>query len=362
MFLGSNYVNIYDSLAFIRRNKKRILLNFVSENTFYIIMNGRYLYSDNSFSYVYWSNVDLNKNEDKSRCVWTLNKIDDEKFTIQLNFNKKYLAALTYTQVKLYDDTKGGYIWKNHDNCLELIDSDFDKRIISNKKTIVFLCASDKSLHRVNRWHSNKRLFDLFIWYYGDDTEIENSYKKICTYFHKQSGTKFQNLRNFYYQYINIINNYEYIFIPDDDLLLDLSYLENFILFCYNNKFDMAQPCLYNLNISCKGFAFRPNCDFISFDFIEIQMPFFKMDLFHKFMKFCFATAWNLSGWGYDVVWSSQLFKNVDKIVLFTTPTLHTRPVGIFSTFYKKFNINPDKEYYDTIKYFIDNKSKFYLT
>ena len=64
----------------------------------------------------------------------------------------------------------------------------------------------------------NKQNYDIFVIYYGNDLKKFNRYKKFKL-LKKRKGSKFQNFRYFYHKYPHNIDNYEYFFILDDDII-----------------------------------------------------------------------------------------------------------------------------------------------
>lgn len=80
-------------------------------------------------------------------------------------------------------------------------------------KNLIIGVVGDESLHR--HWKSDE--YDLFLVYYGDEI---NKYKRDSNYYATYKGTKFNIVGDLYDDHKEIIDQYKYIFIPDDDLYI----------------------------------------------------------------------------------------------------------------------------------------------
>lgn len=337
--------------GYLADTPSKIILRECNDECFNIIdFSTKLFLTVNEGKIVHWTFTNNNIENQK----WIINK-ENSYFTIQCKlYPELYLGSASYVKLELYNRHEENIKWELElsSGYFKLKDNDFEQRVLANSRALIFLCVGDSSLHVANDWHNKNRLFDLFLFYYGNDEIVEQKYRSHVpsSHFHKQKGTKFQNIRVFYKEYGKLLKNYEYIFMPDDDLILSRYDVENFILFCHKKNYYMAQPSLFKGNaLHTKLIIINDGSDTRKTDFIEIQMPLMKIELFKKFMGFCLYTYWNQCGWGYDNIWSESSFCDQPKYVVNSISAIHTRPMAINMGFYKEFNIDPDKTCVQTI-------------
>lgn len=192
------------------------------------------------------------------------------------------------------------------------------------RKNLVLVRAGDKSLHP--QWLSNDRNWDLIVSYYGDFPE---RYKDQYDFFHSFKGSKWEGIDNLIESNANFINQYEYIWFPDDDLFCNAETINSFFQICNELNFTIAQPALtpysfYSWPITIqveKSFARQTN-------FIEVMAPCFKVSHLRHFSRYF---GENTSGWGYEFLWADIALKEdiFNFGIVDETPIFHTREVGL---------------------------------
>ncbi len=211
------------------------------------------------------------------------------------------------------------------------------------KKNLIIICAGDNSLHHENCWYTRTyRNFDLCVVYYGNDPTVENRYQCESTYFVKRQGPKWQLIRHA----LKLPNTslpwreYEYIWLPDDDLSISVESINDFFSIAKEYKLNLCQPSLVDLNVEHKLLIQRPNNILRFTNFVEIMAPCLHITA----LKHVWGTLDEdriKSGWCLDLVWPHLLnYKRV--AVVDKTPMIHTRPVTAFNPngfFYQKYNI-----------------------
>lgn len=211
------------------------------------------------------------------------------------------------------------------------------------KPYLIVLCAGDESLHEKNMWHEGKRSFDLAIVYYGSDAVTKQKYESYSDYFFEVSGPKWQNIVTVL-QNNAFWKNYEYMWLPDDDLEVSLHDVQVMFNIVAKEQCELSQPSLHPQNVSYKFLVHDPNVIMKSVPvrFVELQMPCFKVSTFDNIVfPFLVDNMWSISGWGFDYYWSTRIQR---KYLLNSIIVRHTKPVSISSGFYKKFNANPVDE------------------
>lgn len=159
-------------------------------------------------------------------------------------------------------------------------------------------------------WAKPEREYDICICYYGNTQNKYQEYKnsnKIDYYF-EIKGSKFQN---FYYLWNNhdFIKNYEYYFIVDDDICLNVYEINE--LFSIMKKFDlwMMQPCFSRIGKISHGVTRRLFISnlFMSYtNFVEINTSFMSKYAVEKCAEIYDS---RLVGWGIDYLFIWHLGK-----------------------------------------------------
>jgi len=191
-------------------------------------------------------------------------------------------------------------------------------------KNLVVVRAGNNSLHR--KWIDYENLnFDLIITYYGDN--IPNDWVLDKYPIIKIKGSKWEGLYS-YFKNNNEWKNYDYIFVPDDDLLFTGRQLNKFFEIVNKLKCDLSQPALDELSY----FSFpitivnRANIYRVT-NFVEVMCPCFSLNFLNKTVELFKESK---SGWGMDFYWTNLLQQDRlnPPIIVDEISIRHTRPVG----------------------------------
>ena len=182
-------------------------------------------------------------------------------------------------------------------------------------KNLVYTSAGDNSnisfwLKRFDGKKAHKN-FDLWITYYGDQ---ENKLKNIADFYNVRKGAKFQNLLYVYQQWKEVLDNYEAIFILDDDIIIDCNAINR--LFEIREQFDLwlLQPAFDSKGkISHPITKINPSCFLRYTNFVEVACPLFRKDKLDNFMKIFNPV---LTGWGIDLWYHHVLGEHPQKIAI----------------------------------------------
>lgn len=183
-------------------------------------------------------------------------------------------------------------------------------------KNLIFVAAGDSSLH--SQWLSCPE-FDVYINYYG---EIAGRYEKDALFYSTFKGTKYKILSQVLAAHPDLLDHYESIWIPDDDIFLDVDGVLR--LFKTFKEFDLtlAQPGMIGF-ISIPITAAIPFSRLRYTNWVEIMCPLFSSSglktLMHTFLE-------NNSHWGIEFLWNHVLGNPKDKIgVIDEVVAVHTR-------------------------------------
>lgn len=235
------------------------------------------------------------------------------------------------------------------------IDLNQSYNIYKKHKNIIVICAGDTSLHYKKKWFAKSRKYVLCVIYYGDDNIIENDYKNSSDIFIKNKGPKWSLIRQFLIKWKKW-KTFNYIAFPDDDLDITVTKLNNLFKIGSKYKLNLYQPALIdNGPLYVKHNILKENktCKLRYTDFVEIMIPIFSQYALKKSYKI--LTDRNIkSAWGVDYIIPTKILHKKNIAIIDSIPIKHTKPLGalnaqIKSSFYKTYNIDPEKE----LKYFL---------
>lgn len=191
------------------------------------------------------------------------------------------------------------------------------------KKYLVVLRCGDSSLHP--QWFSGGQApnFDLMLSYYGENEDYADMFAKAI---HRFKGSKWEGLNDFMLQNAQLILQYRYIWLPDDDILTDVQTLNDFFEYVERENFALAQPSLdersyfsHSTTLQNSAFEYRET------NFVELMVPCFSSSALHA-IKDSFGTA--KSGWGLDFLWPKRVASLGKVGIIDRFSVFHTRPVG----------------------------------
>lgn len=204
-------------------------------------------------------------------------------------------------------------------------------------KNLVILAAGKESLHRQCKWVSNEN-FDLMINYYGSGND---EFLHDAIYYERFKGTKFNIVSQLYNKFKDVIDSYNYIFIPDDDLYITAEDLNRFFVIVEKYNLQISQPSLIGwaslpITLHHPGNVLRYT------NWVEIMCPCFSSSAFKK----CSETfSENDTNWGIEWLWTKALDFPKDQIAIVDSSIIaHTRPC-FFGDTYRINGNNFEKAY-----------------
>lgn len=220
-----------------------------------------------------------------------------------------------------------------------------------SRKNLIVVRAGDCSLHP--HWLLGKtRTFDLAVSYYGNN---QSRYENQYDFYHEFKGSKWEGLVDFFSKNKDLISQYEYIWMPDDDLLTNSEVIDQFFATCKSAKLDLAQPAL----LACSFYSWKitlqqQNSLYRLTDFVEIMAPCFQLSCLKGLLS---TFELNSSGWGLEWLWANKLKEMGCRMgIVDISAVHHTRPVGSanhggakalpaieMDELLNKFNITPTK-------------------
>jgi hypothetical protein len=197
-------------------------------------------------------------------------------------------------------------------------------RSVRRSRNLVIVRAGDDSLHE--QWGASaRRDFDLFVSYFG---EHPGRYAEGCDFYEQRRGPKWPCIGALLREQPALLDAYDCIWFPDDDLAADTATVDRMFAFFHAHGVSLAQPALTR-DSYCTWRTLRQQsgCQLRFARFVEVMAPLFSRDA----LRVCAPTfAESQSGWGLDWLWP-QLCEGagLDRIaVIDATPVRHTRPCG----------------------------------
>lgn len=197
-------------------------------------------------------------------------------------------------------------------------------RGVRRSRNLVIVRAGDESLHE--SWTSaERRDFDLFVSYFGDRP---GRYAHGCDFYEQRKGPKWPCLGALLREQPALLDEYDCVWFPDDDLAADTATIDRMFAFFRACGISLAQPALTR-DSYCTWRTLRQqsSCLLRYTRFVEIMAPLFSREA----LQLCAPTfTESESGWGLDWLWP-QLCETAGlgrMAVIDATPVRHTRPCG----------------------------------
>lgn len=193
-----------------------------------------------------------------------------------------------------------------------------------SRRNLVIVRAGNKSLHPGWLQGSEPRSWDLVVSYFGDDQEIYRGDDIVRI---DGKGPKWTPLQTLLVQNPRYIDDYDYIWLPDDDLEMTKTDMNRFFAICQEYGLELAQPSLTaNSPVTHPLVINNSWCRIRYTNFVEVMAPCFSAASLRRALPTFDGTQ---SGWGIDWLWP-RIVPNprsgiaiVDDVVI-----RHTRPLG----------------------------------
>ena len=168
-------------------------------------------------------------------------------------------------------------------------------------RNMIFTSAGDNT-DFVKWWCSkDKQNYDIYVYYYGKNSDNFALYEKNVTHIERSSGSKFQNFYKFWNKYPEVINEYDRFFILDDDIEIRYEDINKMFNISREYNLDICAPCFTpQSKISHEVTKHRPNILLSYTNLVEVNTPLFSRNALNKLMKVYDPV---LIGWGIDILY-----------------------------------------------------------
>lgn len=189
------------------------------------------------------------------------------------------------------------------------------------KPYLALFRAGPKSLHPHTVENIGAQEFDYALSYFGDDVPPADG----AVFVHHQKGPKWPGLSRTLAAHWDTIQQYEYVWFPDDDLLCPPDQVSRMFSICKQFKLDLAQPALTHDSYFTHVATLQHKQFSVRFaNFVEIMAPVFSVGFLARVSN---TFSENLSGYGLDALWPR--LSKLGKVAMIDDVAIkHTRPVG----------------------------------
>lgn len=181
-------------------------------------------------------------------------------------------------------------------------------KLSSRRKYLVFSSIGDNS--EINSWlsHPKKRIFDVVLYYYGDNEPPSIDVEQIEI----QKGLKFQNFVHFLGK--NDISIYDAIWVVDDDMIMETKSINKMFKIFSRFALLLAQPSFSEIgHVTWPITRNDPKCVLRYTNFVECNACIFSTKVVPLFLE-TFEDAG--TGYGVDFIWPNLLGYSTDKIAV----------------------------------------------
>lgn len=219
------------------------------------------------------------------------------------------------------------------------------RKVSGHSSVLVVARVGDSSVHRSWCAPRGERSFDVALEYFGDEP---NKYQGEADFYsHRPSARypetlKYSGISAWLDEQPGLAEGYDYVFLPDDDLVCDAPTLERFFDVASAFRLSLAQPALSSHSYFSHAVTLQVPGALLRFtNFVEVMAPLFSRDAF----ELCRPTfTLSRSSWGLDVLWPSLLGNPSRGIAIVdATPIYHSRPTGT-GALYRSLTEDPRAE------------------
>ncbi|WP_419758491.1 DUF707 domain-containing protein [Acidisoma sp.] len=192
------------------------------------------------------------------------------------------------------------------------------------RRNLVIVRAGDNSLHPGWMQGPEVRNWDLVVSYFGNDPD---RYREDGIVRIDGKGPKWPPLQALLASHPQYVDDYDYVWLPDDDLAMTTKDMNRFFDLCHEYQLELAQPSLTPNSPVTHPMVINNTRSRIRFtNFVEVMAPCFSTACLRKALPTFDRTQ---SGWGIDWLWPKLVNKPRTGIAIVDEVAIHhTRPLG----------------------------------
>jgi hypothetical protein len=192
-----------------------------------------------------------------------------------------------------------------------------------SRSNLVFAVGAEAPSHLTWAARAPSRTWDITLSYYGKPGSAPAAnYDHVAP---QGVGLKWTNIFNYFIQNTRLLDAYDYIWFPDDDIVGDPADIDR--LFAYMREFDLdiGQPALTLDSYASHVITFQqPGYLMRRTNFVEVMMPCFKASYLKRVLP---LFEGSYTGYGLDLGWAEQNMTQRAGIIDAIAMT-HSREIG----------------------------------
>lgn len=207
---------------------------------------------------------------------------------------------------------------------------------------VLVICRVDNACGAPKWAKSHEKSYDCVLSQYGVDADPS---------YHFFAGGKWAGICDLLAKKPELLDRYEFFWLPDDDIQTTPEDISNFLDLCKCKNFELAQPSLTPNSIYAYPITLgNPNFQFRQTNFVELMMPFIERNLLQRLLP---VLAKKHAALGVDWVWHTYASKPDSQVAIVDAVRMgHYRPrnkhlAGIMKN---KYNIDILEERRKTFK------------
>ncbi len=186
-------------------------------------------------------------------------------------------------------------------------------------RTLVFSSVGDRG-HAIRSWLDDTKCnYRTAVVYYGSDPDSRwaKHLQKTADHFDIHAGGKFQNLLWWIDQNPRLLDDFDYVFVVDDDLAITPDTVGRIVRTAREYSLPVASPSHSPLgriswpHMASRGSGRRvnePAAGVALTNFVEMTCPLFEVEALRTFLDYLRPFASQLIGWGTDWIISSACY------------------------------------------------------
>jgi hypothetical protein len=188
------------------------------------------------------------------------------------------------------------------------------------RRNLVICPIGDSSVHQTWITGDGERTFDLLLIYYGRGDDWAQS---DAAHYIRRTGFKFEHMHFASEQLRDVMCNYDCFWLPDDDVALDPTGINEMFALFHEHRLQLAQPAIARGEVTYRSLQQRPGLLLRYTPFVEVMCPLFTREALYR-VRHTFLES--RSGFGLDLVWP-KYFAPREMAILDRIGVHHTRPL-----------------------------------
>lgn len=219
-------------------------------------------------------------------------------------------------------------------------------------RNMVFTSAGDHTnFHELWTHPYAKPDYDIYVIYYGDNLHQYEKYKQNVQWIEQRKGSKFQNFFWFYRNHLEILDQYDYFFILDDDLVFYTLDINQMFSIAREYELSICQPSFLPESVVSHKITLQNDATFLRYtNFVEVNSPLFNKEALINTMR---VMDDSLIGFGIDylMIWANGMYEKnkyaVIDMIACVNPTQECKKI-VRREMYHVFDFDSEKDRWDS--------------